>query len=146
MKQLTALAILTLATIACDTIGISPDLRGSPAQQHPLVNTSWFLREAPDVTIEFAPDNTVSGWTGCNSYDGRYKTRGDEVDFFDFQWTEAGCPTEYALATHVLLLHIIANQRTLWTIKESELRLTSSHSERSIRFRKSEKPANGTST
>ena len=53
----------------------------SPEEQ-PLAGTSWTLLSVGgspvigNVEVEFSEESGISGWTGCNSYDGRYSASG----------------------------------------------------------------------
>ena len=71
---------------------------------NPLAGTEWRLvalgdAVAPagatgdDATAEFSSGAEMTGWTGCNSYDARYRVRGSELRLDDLRWTEAGCPS-----------------------------------------------------
>ena len=71
--------------------------------ENPLAGTEWRLvalgdAGAPagavgdDATLEFTAAE-LTGWTGCNSYDARYRARDSELRLDDLRWTEAGCPT-----------------------------------------------------
>ena len=75
--------------------------------QQPLSGTSWTLvgmnlsgqfetvGTEISVTIKFAGDgNSLSGFTGCNSYRGTYEVEGASFRVVDLEKTEAGCPTD----------------------------------------------------
>ena len=68
-----------------------------------LPSTSWILvsvgtDSAPDesmATIEFSANGRrMSGWTGCNGFDGVYQSEGLRISTVDMSWTEAGCPDQ----------------------------------------------------
>ena len=72
--------------------------------ENPLADTEWRLvalgdAGAPaavggDPTAEFTSATEMTGWTGCNAYDARYRVRGSELRLEDLRWTEAGCPSD----------------------------------------------------
>ena len=68
-------------------------------EEQPLTGTSWTLLSiggSPaigNVEVEFSEESGISGWTGCNSYDGRYSTSGSSFTIEELSWTEAGCPS-----------------------------------------------------
>lgn len=47
------------------------------------------------ATIEFSANGRrMSGWTGCNGFDGVYQVEGLRISTVDMSWTEAGCPDQ----------------------------------------------------
>ena len=73
--------------------------------EHPLAGTEWRLvalgeAGAParvvggEPTAEFTTATDMTGWTGCNAYDARYRVRASELRLDDLGWTEAGCPSQ----------------------------------------------------
>ena len=76
---------------------------GWSSYPHLLANSEWQLvrlgeidspAEAGGANIEFTTVADMTGWTGCNSYRGRYSVRGPELLIADLHWTEAGCPSD----------------------------------------------------
>ena len=69
------------------------------SEEQPLAGTSWTLLTVAgspaigNVEVEFSEENGISGWTGCNSYDGTYSASGSSFAIEDLIWTEAGCPS-----------------------------------------------------
>ena len=72
---------------------------------NPLADTEWRLVALGDAgapaevvmgnpTAEFATDEDMAGWTGCNSYGARYSARDSELRLDDLTWTEAGCSSQ----------------------------------------------------
>ena len=75
------------------------------AEGSPLAETEWRLvamgnADAPaevvrdNATVEFTTARDMTGWTGCNSYTGRYNAREPKLRLDDLTWTEAGCPSQ----------------------------------------------------
>ena len=57
------------------------------------------------ATIEFSHSGQrMSGWTGCNGFDGVYQVEGLRLSTADMSWTEAGCSdrTLYELESRML--------------------------------------------
>ena len=52
------------------------------SEEQPLTGTSWTLLSVGgspaigNVKVEFSEESGISGWTGCNSYGGRYSASG----------------------------------------------------------------------
>ena len=87
-----ALAVLALV-IAC------------MGRDQSLTDTSWTLAalgpvsapqpalEGHAATLSFSGDGRrITGYTGCNSYGGKYKADGASFTTAELSWTEAGCP------------------------------------------------------
>ena len=99
---------------------------------NPLADTEWRLVElgdadAPaavvggDPTAEFT-DMEMTGWTGCNAYEGRYSMRGSELRILDdLRWQEAGCPSDALFQQEQRMLDSLA---TVERFEVSEERLT----------------------
>ena len=94
--------------------------------ENPLAGTEWRLvalgdAGAPaavvggDATAEFTTATDMTGWTGCNSYDARYRVRGAELRLDDLRWAEAGCPS------HALFRQEQRMQDSLATVERFEL-------------------------
>ena len=74
-------------------------------QPLPLVGTAWALEVVATGTdavsspvapgsIGFAEDGTVSGQTGCNSFNGSYESDGTSLTFGPLATTRMACPDE----------------------------------------------------
>ncbi len=126
------LAVLTgsnlLPAIAC--AGMLLALACTP-DEHPLAGTSWTLLSIGgnpaigDVDVEFSEERGISGWTGCNSYDGRYSTSGSSLATHDLRWTEAGCPSRELFMQESLYTDLLVDAEGFAT-GGSELAITSS--------------------
>ena len=74
------------------------------SEENPLAGTEWRLVElgkagspaavmGSNPTAEFSA-KAMTGWTGCNSYEGRYSVRQSKLRLDDLTWTEKGCPSQ----------------------------------------------------
>jgi len=77
--------------------GAGPVGPGLPVED--LAGTSWVLEELPGVqlvdtipSVTFGADGTVSGFAGCNSFNGTYEADGSSIAFGAFATTKVGCP------------------------------------------------------
>jgi heat shock protein HslJ/chitodextrinase len=65
-----------------------------------LVNRKWYLKAIEDTeavpgsepTAYFSSDGHLSGYTGCNSYNGRFTTDGDEISISNLSSSVSSCP------------------------------------------------------
>jgi len=83
------MGIIALGAAACsDDSGSSSKSGSKPASGTPLVGTNWVLSSGDalgvpitgvSVSIRFGSDGRVSGESGCNSYNGAYKTSGTDT-------------------------------------------------------------------
>ena len=80
--------------------------------------TSWRLTAFPDaepaadVTIRFAPDNKVTGSTGCNRFTASYVQRGLDLLIGDAASTRRMCPDD-VMATEARALDALARARQI---------------------------------
>ena len=81
---------------------------------------------------EFSEESDISGWTGCNSYDGRYSVSGSSFTIEDLSWTEAGCPSRKLFIQESLYLDLLVNAEG-FAISGSQLTITNSDGQ-TIRF------------
>ena len=101
------------------------------AEEQPLAGTSWSLLSVGaspaigNVEVEFSEESGVSGWTGCNSYDGRYSASGSSFTIEELSWTEAGCPSRELSTQESLYLDLLVDAEG-FAISGSELTITSS--------------------
>ena len=100
-------------------------------EDQPLAGTSWTLLSVGgspaigNVEVEFSEENGISGWTGCNSYDGRYSASGSSFTIEELRWTEAGCPSRELFAQESLYTDLLVDAEG-FAIGGSQLTITSS--------------------
>ena len=79
MLRITICLFLLIALVSCDSI------KGKNATVDDLVGTSWMLtnigtlsaQRGVEVTLVFASENSLSGDTGCNSYESDFSLNGE---------------------------------------------------------------------
>ena len=104
------------------------------SEEPPLVGTSWKLLSvggspaSGNVEVEFSDESGISGWTGCNSYDGRYSASGSSFSIEELGWTEAGCPSRELLMQESLYIELLVEAER-FAISGSQLTITSSASQ-----------------
>ena len=100
-------------------------------EEQPLAGTSWTLLSVGgspaigNVEVEFSEERGISGWTGCNSYDGRYSASGSSFTIEELRWTEAGCPSDELFVQESLYLELLVDS-VEFAISGSQLTITSS--------------------
>ena len=100
-------------------------------EEQPLAGTSWMLLSIEgipaigNVEVEFSDERRISGWTGCNSYDGRYRASGSSFTTEDLHWTEAGCPNHEMFMQESLDTDLLVGAEE-FAISGSRLTITSS--------------------
>ncbi len=110
---------LTLLALAC------------ASEEHPLAGTSWTLLSVGgspaigNVEVEFSGENGISGWTGCNSYDGKYSASGSSFTTERLRWTEAGCPSRELFMQESLYTDLLVDAER-FAVSGSRLTITSS--------------------
>ena len=117
-------AIVVLMVFAC-----------TPEEQ-PLVvtGTSWTLTSIAgsqaigDVEVEFSDEWGIGGWTGCNSYRGKYGVSGASFTIEELEWTERGCPSQELFSQEKKFLDLLVNANG-FDIDNSELTITSSNNQ-----------------
>lgn len=72
------------------------------------------------VTIAFAPDGTLSGSDGCNSYTGTYETTGPRIELAGLSGTRAACPSPELTSQEEQFLAAL-QASTLWTATPTTL-------------------------
>ncbi len=116
----------TLLVLSCD------------AGEQPLAGTSWTLLSIGgnptigNVEVEFSDEGGISGWTGCNSYDGRYRTSGSSFKPEALSWTESGCPSHESYLQESLYLDLLVDAEE-FDIDGSQLTIAGSD-EQALRF------------
>ncbi len=101
------------------------------SEEQPLAGTSWTLLSVGgspaigNVEVEFSEESDISGWTGCNSYDGRYSASGSSFTTEDLRWTEAGCPSHELFMQESLYTDLLVGAEE-FAISGSHLTITSS--------------------
>ena len=124
MVMVGAVALLALA---CTSEEQPPP--GTPGQ--PLAGTSWTLLSVGgspaigNVEVEFSEASGISGWTGCNSYDGRYSASGSSFTIEELRWTEAGCPNRELFTQESLYLDLLVDAEES-AVSGPQLTITSS--------------------
>ena len=101
------------------------------SEEQPLAGTSWTLLSIEgspaigNVEVEFSEESGISGWTGCNSYDGRYSVSGSSFAIEELSWTEAGCPSRELFRQESLYTDLLVDAEG-FAISGSRLTITSS--------------------
>ena len=101
------------------------------SEEQPLAGTSWMLLSIGgipaigNVEVEFSDERRISGWTGCNSYDGMYRASGSSFTIEDLRWTEAGCPNREKFMQESLYTDLLVGAEE-FAISGSRLTITSS--------------------
>ena len=114
-----SLPIVVVLALAC-----APD-------EQPLTGTSWMLLSVGgspaigNVEVEFSEESGISGWTGCNSYDGRYSASGSSFTIEELSWTEAGCPSHELFMQESLYTDLLVDAEG-FAISGSQLTITGS--------------------
>ena len=101
------------------------------SEEQPLAGTSWTVLSIEgvpaigNVEVEFSGESGMSGWTGCNSYDGRYRASGSSFTTGELAWTEAGCPNHEMFMQESLYTDLLVGAEE-FAISGSRLTITSS--------------------
>ena len=101
------------------------------SEEQPLAGTAWTLLSVGgspaigNVEAEFSEESGISGWTGCNSYDGKYSASGSSLTIEELRWTEAGCPSRELFMQESLYIDLLAEAER-FAISGSQLTITSS--------------------
>ncbi len=101
------------------------------SEEQPLAGTSWALLSVGgsaaigDVEVEFSEEGGISGWTGCNSYAGKYSASGSSFTIEELSWTEAGCPSHELFVQESLYTDLLVDAEE-FAIDGSQLTITSS--------------------
>ena len=105
------------------------------SEEQPLAGTSWTLLSVEgtpaigNVEVEFSEESGISGWTGCNSYDGRYRASRSSFTIVELRWTEAGCPSREMFMQDSLYTDLLLVDAEEFAISGSRLTITSSDSQ-----------------
>jgi putative lipoprotein len=62
------------------------------------------------LTVTFAADGGLSGSTGCNTFSGRYETRGAGVTVGPLRMTRRGCP-EAVMRREAAMMRVLGTAR-----------------------------------
>ncbi len=101
------------------------------SEEQPLAGTSWTLLSVADspaignVEVEFSEESDISGWTGCNSYDGKYSASGSSFTIDELRWTEAGCPSRELFMQESLYIDLLVDAEG-FAVSGARLTITSS--------------------
>ena len=110
---------------------VVPPHAGVDREEQSLAGTSWTLLSVGggpavgNVEVEFSAGSRISGWTGCNSYDGRYRASGPSFTIEELHWTEAGCPSHEMFLQESLYLDLLVDAEE-FAISGPRLTITSS--------------------
>ena len=100
------------------------------SEENPLADTSWTLLSVGgspaigNVEVEFSEEGGISGWTGCNSYDGKYSASGSSFTIEELSWTEAGCPSRELFMQESLYIELLVEAER-FAISGAHLTITS---------------------
>jgi heat shock protein HslJ/chitodextrinase len=100
-----------------------------------LVNRQWYLKAIEDTaavpgsepTAYFKSDGSLIGYTGCNSYDGRFTTNGDQITITELDSSESDCP-EPQLTQETVFLEGLS-QVQAFEVLDTKLRLYTTENE-----------------
>ena len=101
------------------------------SEEEALAGTSWTLLSVGaspaigNVDVEFSEQSAMSGWTGCNSYGGKYSVSGPSFTVEEFFSTEAGCPNRDMFMQESLYTDLLGDAER-FAIIGSQLIITSS--------------------
>lgn len=101
------------------------------SEEQPLAGTSWTLLSiggSPaigNVEVAFSEESGVSGWTGCNSYSGRYSASGSSFATEGLRWTERGCPSREMFTQESRYIDLLVDAEG-FAIDGSQLTITGS--------------------
>lgn len=104
---------------------------GCASGEQPLAGKSWKLVSVGDgraigrADVEFSGESGISGWTECNSYDGRFSASGSFFTIEELKWTEAGCPSRALFTQESLYTDLLVDAKG-FPIGGSNLTITSS--------------------
>ena len=101
------------------------------SEEQPLAGTSWTVLSVGsnpalgNLEVEFSEESGISGWTGCNSYDGKYSASGSSFTIEELRWTDAGCPNRDLFMQESLYTDLLVDAEE-FTISGSQLTIASS--------------------
>jgi len=138
--------ILLLVMVAVVLVGCGshdPSLSGDALAQA-LTGKTWTLEKLanrdmendPPLTMQFMADGTVSGFSGCNTFNGQYTLDGNTLKFGPLASTRKMCGAaanekEYAFTTmlaKVAQVSLEEDELILFTDNQVEIYLTSEES------------------
>ena len=102
------LVLVVLALVSCTIIGGPP---------HNLAGTSWSLVRVsgqpalPGAEIAFSDNRRFEGWTGCNSFWGRYGADSQSFSVTELGKQEAGCRTDALFRQEQALVDVLMSAR-----------------------------------
>ena len=102
------------------------------SEEQPLTGTSWTLLSVAgspaigNVEVEFSEENGISGWTGCNSYDGKYSASGSSFTIDELRWTEAGRPSRELFMQESLYTNLLVDAEE-FAVNGARLTITGSN-------------------
>lgn len=125
-----------------------------PVEQTPvspaslLVNRKWYLNalgnanvfEGSEPTAFFASNGTLSGYTGCNNYSGRFTANDNKITITGLTSSKAACPEALMQQESTFLTWL--SQAATFTVNDTQLRITTTVNE--VMFFRSTPPRNTT--
>jgi heat shock protein HslJ len=103
----------------------------SADQTHLLVEKTWYLVAYNDTYSEagtqepytlFKTDGSLTGFSGCNSFQGNYSTSVQQITITNLNSTQAACPTSALDAQEEAMFNIL-NSATSYQVAESVMQL-----------------------
>ncbi|MEX1171483.1 MAG: META domain-containing protein [Chloroflexota bacterium] len=124
LTQTGTLEIRGPGDLVAEPLSDEPGPGGSPGIVGDLAGTSWVLAEIPTApivdtipTLDFGADGTVSGFAGCNTFNGTYQADESSIAFGPLATTKIGCPDPTMLVERAYLAALAS--ATSWRIGEA---------------------------
>jgi heat shock protein HslJ/PKD repeat protein len=113
-----------------------------------LVDRRWYLAAygndtvvtGSEPTANFASNGTLSGYTGCNNYSGRFTASGDQITITGLTSSKAACSTQLMAQESTFLTWL--GQAASFTVNDTRMRITTTGNE--ILYFQSTPPTNTT--
>ena len=135
LQQVTGYSLAGGQLILPTTSGILVYSSTQPDNQIPfnpatlLVNRQWYLKAlgntnavpGSEPTAYFASDGRVNGYTGCNSYSGRFTANGDQITITGLSSSAAACPEPQLSQETAFLAGLGASER--FEVSDTKLNL-----------------------
>lgn len=130
------LAVLALTVVSCNTTKKSNQnmTQDNPVTSEDITNSTWELTKLEGAAVDQSTtdgdkihfvlnnaDSTVSGYSGCNLFNGTYSLeKGNRIKFSKMASTRMACPDAKINENEVLEVFNLANN---YTVKDEELTL-----------------------
>lgn len=116
MKKTLSLLLVMIASV------ILSACTGTSSEENPLQGTVWSLETlgesaaypGVDVILDFG-DGTIQGNTGCNDFSGKYKIKGETIEFKDISQTMMACQNSALRAQENAFLNALQLARSYRT-------------------------------